>query len=55
MVMKPYGYKPKNGWCDCIHCVGKNDKTKKAARQKAKKEIRDEIRKSPRRVRVLPP
>lgn len=50
MIMKPYGYKPKNNWCDCIYCHGKNYKTKKAARQKGKKEIRNELQRlKPRR------
>lgn len=37
--MRPYGYKIKGG-CDCIVCCNPKPKSKKAARQKAKKEIK---------------
>lgn len=40
--MRPYGYKIKGG-CDCIYCGNKNPKSKKAVRQKAKKEIKIEF------------
>lgn len=41
--MKPYGRKLKGG-CDCIHCRNPQPKSKKVARQKAKKLIKKELR-----------
>lgn len=40
--MKPYGYKPKSG-CDCINCIGKRQKTKKANRARVKLALRKEV------------
>ncbi len=47
MIMKPYGVHKLSGFCQCSQCgVPKNLKgPKKSERQKAKKEIRDEVSK----------